>query len=241
MIKTAVIMAAGLGVRFGKITQECPKGFIPVGGKSMIQRSIETLLQCGITRIVLGTGYKKEYFEELALHYPEIICCYSPRYAETNSMYTLYRCREVIGDEDFLLLESDLVYEKKALTALLDCPAPDAMLISPVTKFQDQYYVEYDAHHKLTRCSTDSSQLDAKGELVGLHKLSAPFFKEMCADYESKLDDMGYEFELEYMSQHIRPLHVLKEQLYWYEIDDELDLTYAEKHIINHIDGKHNT
>lgn len=209
----------------------------------MIERSVETLVRCGITHIVVGTGHKKEFFEALALRYPEIVCHYNPLYAETNSMYTLYQCRQEIADEDFLLLESDLVYEQKAITALLNAPEPDIMLVSPVTKFQDQYYVEYDTQHRLTRCSTDATRLDAKGELVGIHKLSAAFFREMCADYERKLESnlrMGYEFELEHMSRHIRPLHVCKEQLYWYEIDDEADLAYAEKHIINHIDGKQN-
>jgi len=243
MVTTAVIIAAGLGSRFGRLTQNYPKGFISIGGKTMIQRSVETLLHCGITRIVIGTGYRKKCYEEFAANYPEIKCDYSPCYAKTNSMYTLYHCREAIGHNDFLLLESDLIFEKKAITSLLNYPSPDVMLISPVTKFQDQYYVEYDKNHILTRCSTDASQLDAKGELVGLHKLSASFFEEMCADFGNKLNDnlcMGYEYELEYMSQHIRPLHVLKERIHWYEIDDESDLNYAEKHIINHIDGKHN-
>lgn len=32
MFTTAVIMAAGLGSRFGKMTETMPKGFIEVGG-----------------------------------------------------------------------------------------------------------------------------------------------------------------------------------------------------------------
>ena len=57
MIKTAVIMAAGMGTRFGKYTEQIPKGFVEVCGKPMIERSIETLISCGIERIVIGTGY----------------------------------------------------------------------------------------------------------------------------------------------------------------------------------------
>lgn len=35
MIKTAMIMAAGLGTRFGHYTELVPKGFVEVGGKPM--------------------------------------------------------------------------------------------------------------------------------------------------------------------------------------------------------------
>ena len=53
MIKTAMIMAAGLGTRFGHYTELVPKGFVEVGGKPMIIRSIETLLSCGIDSFLL--------------------------------------------------------------------------------------------------------------------------------------------------------------------------------------------
>ncbi|MBO4906659.1 MAG: phosphocholine cytidylyltransferase family protein [Bacteroidaceae bacterium] len=236
MIKTAVIVAAGMGTRFGSMTEERPKGFIEAGGKPMVVRSIDTLLSCGIERIIIGTGYLRECYEELARQYPQIECCFSERYAETNSMYTLYNCRQVIGNEDFLLLESDLVFERRAITALMDCSHPDVMLITPVTKFQDQYYVESNAEGTLTNCSVNKNELEAKGELVGIHKLSNSFYKKMCADYASKVDalpKLGYEYQLLHMSQHIQPVYVLCEEgLKWYEIDDIDDLNYAEEHIV---------
>jgi 2-aminoethylphosphonate-pyruvate transaminase len=239
MTKTAVIMAAGMGTRFGSMTEERPKGFIEAGGKAMVVRSIETLISCGIERIIIGTGYLRECYEELAKQYPQIVCCFSPRYAETNSMYTLYNCRETVGDDDFLLLESDLVFERRAITALMECPHPDVMLITPVTKFQDQYYVESDEEGTLTNCSTDKTQVKAKGELVGIHKLSNTFYQKMCADYALKVDSMpklGYEYQLLHMSQHGSPVYVLCEEgLKWYEIDDIDDLKFAEEHIIQYL------
>ena len=237
MVKTAVIMAAGMGTRFGNRTELIPKGFVPAGGIPMVERSIATLKACGIERIIIGTGYHKEHYEALAQRIEGIECVFSSRFAETNSMYTLWNCREVIGEDDFLLLESDLVFEKKAISSLLEYPAPDVMLITPVTKFQDQYYVESDDNNILTQCSVNKEELDAKGELVGIHKLSNRFYKQMCEDYEQIIEEkpkLGYEYELLSMSQRISPVFVLNVPgLLWYEIDDVDDLAYAEANILN--------
>lgn len=232
-------MAAGLGSRFGHMTETMPKGFIEVGGKPMVIRSIDTLISCGIKRIIIGTGFKKEAYEALSKIYPQIECVFSPRYAETNSMYTLWNCRETIGNDDFLLLESDIVYSRNAIVSLLDNKKTDVMLITPITKFQDQYYVEYDEKGSLTRCSTNKSEIDVKGELVGIHKISSLFYHAMCEEYEKIMEEkpkLGYEYQLLWMSQHISPMFVLNvSNISWYEIDDADDLAFAENNIVQNL------
>ena len=228
-------MAAGLGTRFGEQTEFKPKGFIPFKGIPMVELSIQTLIDCGIKRIIIGTGYHKEYYEALVDKYPGIECVFSPRFAETNSMYTLWNCRKAIGDESFILLESDLVFEKLAITSLLECPFESAMLITPVTKFQDQYYVQMNEKCKLINCSIDKDEIIPSGELVGIHKISNSFYKILCSEYEKIVDEkpkLGYEFQLLDVSQRITPMNVLKvDGLQWYEIDDTQDLKFAEENI----------
>lgn len=228
-------MAAGHGTRFGKYTELIPKGFVEFKNKAMVVRSIDTLIDCGIERIVIGTGWQKESYEALKEKYPQIECVYSPRYAETNSMYTLYNCREAIGTDDFMLLESDLVFESKAIQGLIDCPYDSAMLIAPVIKFQDQYYVQMNDKCELINCSTDKTKINPSGELVGIHKLSNRFYQTIVSEYAKIVDEkpkLGYEFQLLDVSQRITPMNVLKiDGLQWYEIDDEADLNYAEAHV----------
>ena len=110
----------------------------------------------GIKEIIIGTGYHREHYERLAELFPEVKTVFSPRFADTNSMETLYRCREAIAGRPFLLLESDIVYDISALKTLIDDPHPDIMLITPVTKFQDQYYVEADSSGNLAGCPPTS-------------------------------------------------------------------------------------
>ncbi len=227
-VKTAVIMAAGMGTRFGKQTESMPKGFIPVCGIPMIIRSIDTLLACGIEKIILGTGFHSEKFEALKQYYPQIQTCFSKHYATTNSLWTLCNCRQMIGDDDFLLLESDIIYEKRAISELLLDQHSDILLAAQETKFQDQYFVEYDANNHLTNCSTTREDLNSRGEFVGVHKLSSTFYKSLCAYYERIKHiqpKLGYEFGLLFVSRNIIPLYVYKiDGLKWYEIDDENDL-----------------
>lgn len=232
-VKTAIIMAAGVGSRFGEKTELIPKGFIDVCGKPMIIRSIETLLNCGIERIVIGTGYKHEVYNELKNRYNQIECCYSEFYATTNSMWTLNNCRGLIGEDSFLLLESDLVFEKRAIEVLLNSDKPDILLAANETKFQDQYFIEYDSNNYLTNCSTDREDLTVCGEFVGIHKISNLFYQELCNYYNAIKEEkpkLGYEYALLHIAKTLIPLNVHKvEDLIWYEIDDEEDLKWVEK------------
>lgn len=132
-------------------------------------------------------------------------------------------------------LDSDLIYEPKAILSLLDSPYESAILTTPVTKFQDSYFVEEDKRHRFVKWSKNYEELHACGELIGIHKLSNRFFREVCREFESDLkanERSSYEPFFQKVSTTTCPIYILKiDDLEWYEIDDEADLKVAEANL----------
>ena len=223
---TAVILAAGRGTRLQATFAELPKGFLPLAGVPIVEQSIRKLLACGITRIVIGTGHLSEAYEALAARYPEIECVRNDAYATTGSLCTLANLAKHL-DRDFLLLESDLVYEARSLTLLLAESRCDVILASGRTNSGDEVYVEADDAGRLVAVSKDACRLGGiHGELVGISKLSIETYRALCARASgcSKLD---YEQGLAGISVE-RPVFVHRvEDLAWSEIDDETHLQRA--------------
>lgn len=57
---TAVVMAGGLGTRLRPLTVDTPKPMLPVGGRPLLERTIERLRGAGVREVVVSTRYKAE-------------------------------------------------------------------------------------------------------------------------------------------------------------------------------------
>jgi choline kinase len=227
---TAVIVAAGRGVRLGEMGTERPKGFIELGGTAMIERSLACLTAAGVRRTIIVTGHLSEYYEALARRTPGVELVHNPDYANSGSMYSLYLARERITG-DFALLESDLVYERRALDVLFASPSRETLLASGATRSGDEVYVEAE-DGRLTGVSKKRADLKGTvvGELVGLHRLSVRCLAAMCAHAEQVFREtrhLEYEHALVAAAREIRVDCVLIPDLAWTEIDDERHLARA--------------
>jgi len=227
-------MAAGWGSRLGELTEYKPKALLEIGGETLLARSVRLLKSAGISRIIIGTGYCGHVIEEAMASDGAIACVRMDRYRDTNSMYTL-RGMAVEITEDFLVLESDVLYEERAISHLLAQPEPDVLLGSGPTDSGDEVYIETDSQGRLVNMSKDKRILNnASAELVGIGKLSQKTYQAMCKFAERQVTfhpAMYYEEALIEMAWQ-RPISVARvDDLIWCEIDDLNHLQRA-KHII---------
>jgi len=235
-VRQAVILGAGMGVRLKELGERTPKGFLRLGERPIVSESVERLEAEGIERIVIVTGHHAELYRELARSRPgSITTVHNPRYTDSGSLYSLWCARAEIA-EDFLLLESDLIYERRALREALDHPGADVLLVSAPTGARDEVWVEA-REGELVNMSKDRAALGSSiaGELVGITKVSQPFFRAMMAVGERLFrNTLKVDYELEGLVQaaRARPMFVhLVPDLVWAEIDDLHHLERARERI----------
>lgn len=228
MIRQAVIMAGGLGSRLGPRTKNMPKGFLEIDGIPIVESSVRKLVSAGVEEVIIGTGHCSEAYEDLARRYPCITLRRNADYAETGSMGTLACCADAVRG-DFLLLESDLVYDSVGLNVLINDPHRDVILASGRTESGDEVYLETDAEGNLARHSKKRDEIgEVAGELTGLTKLSKATLDDMVAYMDSEKEAqprMEYEVAMTHASVNGRGIYVRRVEYYaWCEIDDESHL-----------------
>ncbi|MEC9376114.1 MAG: phosphocholine cytidylyltransferase family protein [Pseudomonadota bacterium] len=232
----AVILAAGMGTRLQGEHPGKPKGLLEIGGRSIIETSILNLRQAGIRKIIIVTGFGSDQYSWLEIQYDGLVqLIYNPEFSSSGSMYSLYCARTAI-DEDFLLLESDLIYDARAIDILIEDQSDDAILLSGPTRAGDEVYVAA-SDGLLTGMSKDESSLlcSPSGELVGISKISQGLFNLMKTlsgnVFESSLQ---YDYETDCLVAAARTHEIsclLVEDLDWAEIDDAEHLRRAREEV----------
>ena len=121
---------------------------------------------------------------------------WNEQFNRSGTMYSLYCVREYLNDP-FLLLESDIIYEEKALKAVIDHPSNECILMSGFSKSHDEVFIETKNNH-LVHMSKDKEQLinEPTGELVGIVKISPRLFDCMVRHAEEHFEhSLFYNYE----------------------------------------------
>jgi choline kinase len=122
----AIILAAGRGSRLRPYTDDRPKCLIEIDGRSLIDRQIESLAECGVSDVVAVIGYQADLVRRVVgnrIRYIE-----NSRYGETNSLYSLWLAFEELRD-GVLVLNSDVLAAPLLFGRLCHANVADAVLV----------------------------------------------------------------------------------------------------------------
>lgn len=108
-----IIMAGGRGTRIAELFPNIPKPLIPVGGMPILEREIRSLARQGFDDIILTVGYLADkiisYFGDGSKLGVRID--YFVEKTPLGNAGALFRLRDKIGVEPFLLLNADAAFD----------------------------------------------------------------------------------------------------------------------------------
>lgn len=130
-IDTAMVLAAGFGKRLRPITETIPKPLVPVGGKTMLDRTLHRLVESGIARAVINIHYRGQQIIDHCSALKEPDCVISDeRDLIRDTAGGIVKALPELGEKPFVLLNADTFWVEdgpSALARMVDLFDPSTM------------------------------------------------------------------------------------------------------------------
>jgi choline kinase len=231
-----VILAAGKGARLNGTAADRPKCLVKIGGVSLLERQIDALRAAGVRDIVVVVGCQADRVRREAGAGVTIV--ENPRFAETNSLYSLWLARGSLPG-GFIALNCDVLFHPRLLDDLLTARYEDALLVAPRESSAPYGSEEMKVTVRAGRVVAMSKSLDpaeADGENVGIVRFG-PSGARVLVDIMDRTiaggrlrDWAPYAFE-RFASE--RPLYAIGTRgLPWIEIDFPEDYSRAVSEVL---------
>jgi len=238
----AIILAAGMGNRLGKYTQNNTKCMLSINGKTLAERALDALDDAGIKKCIFVVGYKKEnVIAFLGNKYKNINIVYVSNdiYDKTNNIYSLYLAKDYLIQDDTLLMESDLIFESRIISEMLADSNSSIAAVARFESWMDGTVVQLSDNNEIAafipKKLFNFKDKDSYYKTVNIYKFSRNFSQNTYMPFlEAYSRSMGNN---EYYEQVLRVITTLdKSELKafvltgqkWYEIDDIQDKAIAE-------------
>lgn len=238
----AIILAAGMGKRLGEYTKNNTKCMVPVNGVPLIDRVLNQLSFLKLSRVVIVVGYEgQKLIDYIGNEYNglKIEYIFNSIYDKTNNIYSLALAKDKMQEDDTLLLESDLIFDDRLFSLVVDNPCPNLALVAKYEAWMDGTMVQIDDERNIVNFVPKEAfrheQADSYYKTVNIYKLSKEFSANRYVPFlEAYMKAIGnneyYENVLRILSfldcKDLKALPITDEK--WYEIDDKQDLDIAE-------------
>ncbi len=132
MVETAIILAAGKGMRLGTLTETLPKCLVEVAGKPILARMLENFQSSGIKEIAIVTGYQEQEIKKRigpAFQGMHISYVTNPRYETTNNIYSLWLAKQFLK-KDAIITAGDILVKKQVVMDVVRNKVPNIGVVS---------------------------------------------------------------------------------------------------------------
>ena len=193
MCMIGVILAAGMAKRLRPLTDERPKCLLTIGQRTLLQRTVDAILAAGIEELVVITGYRQQMIRDfLTNHYPNITIHFidNPDYAHNNNIFSLWLTRPFTEGNDFLLLDSDILFDPAIIPAVLKQEG-SALALNRHELGEEEIKVIVDDKNRVLEISKVCSIEQAIGESVGIEKMTADYSKALFCELQQMIEEEG--------------------------------------------------
>ncbi len=228
----AIIMAAGLGKRLLGLNMNKPKCLLTAGSETLIRRSVNLLVNKGISDITVIVGYEADLIRNELKN--DVAYFENPHFLTTNSIMSLWYAKDLLED-NVLLLNGDLYYEHGILDYAKNQTNPVVMLADS-TRINNADYRFGFIGNQINRFGKHLTNQETDGEYVGIVRIDQCFIKtfkqtleEMITAGKSNIwwEDVLYSF----ISKQI-PIHFYDVAgTFWSEVDTLQDYNYLQNWI----------
>ena len=232
-----------MGRRLGELTKGNTKCMVEVNGVPLIDRLLKQLSALSLDRVVIVVGYEgQKLIDHIGSRYSDslkIEYVFNPIYDKTNNIYSLALAKEKLVEDDTLLIESDLIFDDRLFTMIVNDRYPNLALVAKYQTWMDGTMVRIDEDNNIIdfipKKAFNYSDVDLYYKTVNIYKFSKEFLRQKYVPFlEAYCSALGNN---EYYEQVLRVICMLDNSELkalpignekWYEIDDVQDLDIAE-------------
>ncbi len=182
----SLIVAAGLGSRLKKHTENLPKCMLDFNGKTLLQRQMQAYNECGINDITVIRGYKKEKINYKNLNYVT-----NNDYEKNNILNSIFYAEKIING-NIIISYSDILFDSYVVKRLMESDHDISVVVDidwrgyyvgrkdhPLSEAEN---VIFDSNNQVLKIGKIGTQKEeVHGEFIGMIKLTnrgAKIFKE---------------------------------------------------------------
>lgn len=180
--------------RLRPLTDARPKCLLTVGSRTLLQRTFDAMIAAGISEFVVVTGYRGEMIRDFLLNtYPSSLTfhfLHNADYEHNNNIYSLWMTRELVRGREFLLLDSDILFDPAIIQRMLQEPGT-ALALNRHELGEEEIKVIVDSNNQVVEISKVCSPSEAIGESVGIEKMEADYSVALFAELDRMIEGEG--------------------------------------------------